>query len=95
MSEEVWAVIKYKPKEGCEREFIESLSRLDMSKVMLNRYIKAYNGEIIQIVQSRNIDEVLEGQVAGLEWLDSVSHLLDYYGESRTDAISGIVIDDA
>ena len=95
MSEEVWAVIKYKPKEGCEQEFIEALSRLDMSKVMLNRYIKAYNGEIIQIVQSRNIDEVLEGQVAGLEWLDSVSHLLDYYGESRTDAISGIVIDDA
>ena len=95
MSEEVWAVIKYKPKKGCEQMFIESLSRLDMSKVMLNRYIKAYNGEIIQIVQSRNIDEVLEGQVAGLEWLDSVSHLLDYYGESRTDAISGIVIDDA
>ena len=95
MSEEVWAVIKYKPKEGCEQEFIQALSRLDMSKVMLNRYIKAYNGEIIQIVQSRNIDEVLEGQVAGLEWLDSVSHLLDYYGESRTDAISGIVIDDA
>ena len=95
MSEEVWAVIKYKPKEGCEQEFIEALSRLDMSKVMLNRYVKAYNGEIIQIVQSRNIDEVLEGQVAGLEWLDSVSHLLDYYGESRTDAISGIVIDDA
>ena len=95
MSEEVWAVIKYKPKEGCEQEFIKALSRLDMSNVMLNRYIKAYNGEIIQIVQSRNIDEVLEGQVAGLEWLDSVSHLLDYYGESRTDAISGIVIDDA
>tara|TARA_B100000989_G_scaffold238649_1_gene185565 strand:+ start:834 stop:1121 length:288 start_codon:yes stop_codon:yes gene_type:complete len=95
MSEEVWAVIKYKPKEGCEQEFIESLSRLNMSKAMLNRYIKAYNGEIIQIVQSRNIDEVLEGQVAGLEWLDSVSHLLDYYGESRTDAISGIVINDA
>ena len=95
MNEEVWAIIKYKPKEGCEQEFIEALSRLDMSKVMLNRYIKAYNGEIIQIVQSRNIDEVLEGQVAGLEWLDSVSHLLDYYGESRTDAISGIVIDDA
>ena len=66
-----------------------------MSKVVLNRYVKAYNGEIIQIVQSRNVDEVLEGQVTGLEWLKLVSHLLHYYGESRTDAISGIVIDDA
>ena len=72
MNEEVWAVIKYKPKEGCEQEFIDALSRLDMSHVLLNRYIKAYNGEIVQIVQSRNIDEVLAGQVAGLEWLDSV-----------------------
>ena len=59
MNEEVWAVIKYKPKEGCEQEFIDALSRLDMSHVVLNRYIKAYNGEIVQIVQSRNIDEVL------------------------------------
>mgnify|MGYP005691727005 FL=1 len=95
MSEEVWAVIKYKPKEGCEQEFIDALSRLDMSHVVLNRYIKAYNGEIVQIVQSRNIDEVVAGQVAGLEWLDSVSHLLEHYGESRTDAISGVTIDDA
>ena len=55
MNEEVWAVIKYKPKEGCEQEFIDALSRLDMSHVVLNRYIKAYNGEILQIVQSRNM----------------------------------------
>mgnify|MGYP001169236922 FL=1 len=95
MNEEVWAVVKYKPKEGCEQEFINTLNRLDMSHVLLNRYVKAYNGEILQIVQSRNIDEVIGGQVAGLEWLDSVSHLLENYGESRTDAISGVTIDDA
>ncbi len=46
-------------------------------------------------MQSRNLDEVLAGQVAGLEWLDSVSHLLAHYGESRTDAISEVIIDDA
>ena len=95
MNEEVWAVIKYKPKEGCEQEFIDALSRLDMSHVVLNRYKKANNGEIVQMVQSRNIDEILVGQVAGLEWLGTVSHLLEHYGESRTDAISGVIIDDA
>ena len=94
MDEEVWAVIKYMPKEGCEDEFIQALKRLDMSHVMSNRYVKAYNGEILQIVQSRSIDEIIEGQHRGLTWLDSVSHLLDYYGESRTDAITGIVISD-
>ena len=94
MDEEVWAVIKYMPKEGCEDEFIEALKRLDMSHVMSNRYVKSYSGEILQIVQSRSIDESIEGQPRGLTWLDSVSHLLDYYGESRTDAITGIVITD-
>jgi hypothetical protein len=94
MDEEVWAVIKYMPKEGCEDEFIEALKRLDMSHVMSNRYVKAYSGEILQIVQSRSIDEIIEGQHRGLTWLDSVSHLIDYYGESRTDAITGIVISD-
>jgi len=28
MGEEVWAVIKYKPKEGCDDEFREGLRRL-------------------------------------------------------------------
>ena len=29
MSEpEVWSVIKYKPKEGCEDEFVQELKRL-------------------------------------------------------------------
>ena len=95
MDEEVWSIIKYRPREGCEEEFIAALGRLDMSHVKLNRYIKAYNGEIVQLVQSRSVDEIIAGQHAGLTWLDSVSHLLDYYGESRTDAITGIVIPDA
>ena len=30
MSEqEVWSVIKYKPKNGCEKEFINELNRLE------------------------------------------------------------------
>ncbi len=95
MDEEFWAIIKYMPKEGCEEDFIKALGRLDMSHVKSNRYIKAYNGEIVQLVQSRSVDEIIEGQHAGLTWLDSVSHLLEYYGESRTDAITGIVISDA
>ena len=94
MDEEVWAVIKYMPKEGCEDEFIEALKRLDMSHVMSNRYVTAYSGEILHIVQSRGIEEIIAGQHRGLTWLDSVSHLIVYYGESRTDAITGIVISD-
>ena len=29
MSEEIWTIIKYKPKEGCEDKFVEGLKRLE------------------------------------------------------------------
>ena len=40
-----------------------------------------------------NLDALLDGQVAGLEWLDSVDHLFERYeNDSRTDSFSGFVI---
>ena len=33
-------------------------------------------------------------QDEGLEWLNSVEHLLECYGDSRTEAYSGIEIHD-
>mgnify|MGYP001597225917 CR=1 FL=1 len=98
MSEEVWTVIKYKPKEGCEEEFLDSLKGL--KKMMadnkeydfVNESIKIDGtGEYVQIARMPNIDAIIDGQIEGLEWLDSVDHLLDKYeDESRTDAFSGI-----
>ena len=36
MSEEVWTIIKYKPKDGCEEEFLKELSRL--KKIMTEKF---------------------------------------------------------
>ena len=100
MSEqEVWSVIKYKPKNGCEEEFINELKRLE--KIMkenksygfLNTFIRLETGEFVQIAKMPNLDALLDGQVSGLEWLDSVDHLLERYeNESRTDSFSGFVV---
>ncbi len=100
MSEEVWTIIKYKPKDGCEEEFLKELSRL--KKIMtdnkkyehINDFIKVDStGEYVQIARMPDIDSLIDGQVEGLEWLDSVEHLLDKYeGDSRTDAFSGITL---
>ena len=79
MSEqEVWSVIKYKPKNGCEEEFINELKRLEnimkenKSYSFLNTFIRLETGELVQIAKMPNLDALLDGQVAGLEWLDSV-----------------------
>ena len=100
MSEtEVWTVIKYKPKEGCEEYFIKELKRLEESMKknkeysFLNTFIRLETGEFVQIARMPNLDALLDGQVTGLEWLDSVDHLLDRYeSDSRTEAFSGFVI---
>ena len=100
MSEpEVWSVIKYKPKEGCEDEFVQELRRL--GKMMkenkpydfLNTFIRLETGEFVQIARMPNLDALIDGQVQGLEWLDSVDHLLEKYeNESRTESFSGFSV---
>ena len=100
MSEETWSIIKYRPKEGCEEEFIEALSRLysmmrnNKQYDYLNDFIKIEDtGEYVQIARMPSIDALIDGQIVGLDWLDSIDHLLEKYPEeSRTEAFSGIKI---
>ena len=100
MSEpEVWSVIKYKPKEGCEDEFVQELKRLGaMMKEnkpydFLNTFIRLETGEFVQIAKMPNLDALIDGQVQGLEWLDSVDHLLEKYeNQSRTESFSGFSV---
>ena len=59
----------------------------------LNTFIRLETGEVVQIARMPNLDALLDGQVTGLEWLDSVDHLLERYeSDSRTEAFSGIEI---
>ena len=99
MREEIWTVIKYKPKLGCEDEFEKALKRLanimneNKPYEFLNDFIKLDTGEYVQIARMPNVDAVLDGQITGLEWLDSVDHLLERYDDdSRTEAFSGLAI---
>ena len=41
-----------------------------------------------------SMDKTIDHQDEGLDWLDSVEHLLEWYEDSRTDAFSGIEIDE-
>ena len=101
MSQEVWSIIKYNPKDGCEEEFLDGLKRLEKQmeedkagQDFLNKFIKIDSGEYVQIVRCPSLDSLIDGQVAGLTWLDSVDHLLErYQDDSRTEAFSGFVVE--
>ena len=38
------------------------------------------------------IDKTGDDEIDGVNWLDTVEHMLEFYGESRTDACSGLVL---
>ena len=96
MSDAVWSVIKYKPKAGCQDEFKKSLDRLldHMERPgVVSSFIELSEGQNLQIIRSPSIDDIIEGQIGGVAWLDSVDHLLEKDEEgSRTEAFSGIEI---
>ena len=59
----------------------------------LNDFVKLDTGEYVQIARMPNLEATIDGQIAGLEWLDSVDNLLERYeNDSRTEAFSGLVL---
>ena len=95
MSVPVWSVVKFKIKDGCEDDFLAAHVFEDSHM----RYMKSFNVikigdlEYAHIVEYADMDDTFEVQDKSLSWLESVSHLLEYYGDSRTDVFSGIKIE--
>ena len=95
MSVPVWSVVKFKIKDGCEDDFLAAHVFEDSQM----RYMKSFNVikidelEYAHIVEYNDMNATIEVQDQSLDWLESISQLLEYYGDSRTDAFSGIKVD--
>jgi hypothetical protein len=59
---------------------------------MSARLIRIDDREYANIIEYEAMEASISYQKAGLEWLDSVEHLLEWYGDSRTDSCSGIEV---
>jgi hypothetical protein len=77
-------VVRYKLKSGFENEFIKAINAYNYSNSILMRLVSIGNDEYLSIME---YDEI-----SGVEWLDSIEHMLEFFGESRTDACSGLVL---
>ena len=87
-------VVKFKVKSGFDSDFVDAMKNYDYSKTNLWRLITLDDGHYVSISEFDTIEDTGEDEVSGLDWLDSVTHMLEYFGESRTDALSGIIIAD-
>jgi hypothetical protein len=43
-------------------------------------------------VEYDEIDKTGDDEIPGVEWLDSIEHMLEFFGQSRTDAGFGLVL---
>ena len=87
-------VVKFRVKSGFDSDFVDAMKNYDYSKTNLWRLITLDNGHYVSISEYDTIEDTGDDEVSGLDWLDSVAHMLEYFGESRTDALSGIIIAD-
>ena len=89
----VTTVTRFKAKEGCEDQLVEALRSFDNSNSVSWQILSLEANEIVSIHTYDTIEERADDIVTGLDWLDSVTPLLEFYGESSTQAFSGIVLD--
>ena len=87
----VVSVVKFKVKDGFEDAFLEALKSYDYSKAISCKALLLGENEFVTISEYASIDAIGDDEVTGLEWLDGVTHMLEYFGESRTQSYSGLV----
>ena len=88
----IMTVVKYKLKSGFEDEFIKAINAYNYSNSISMRLVSIGNDEYLSIMEYDEIDKTGDDEIMGIEWLDSIDHMLEFFGESRTDSCSGLVL---
>ena len=88
----IMTVVKYKVKDGFEQDFVDAINAYDYSNSISMRLISLPDNEYMSIMEYEEIDKTSDDEVSGVNWLDTVEHMLEFFGESRTDSCSGIVL---
>ena len=85
-------IVKYKLKDGYVDDFIKAINDYDYSKALSMRLISISDNEYVSILEYDDIEKTSDDEVDGINWLDTVEHMLEFYGESRTESYSGLVL---
>ena len=93
MGELVTTVTKFKAKQGSENQLIDELRNFDNSSSKSWQVLSLGDNEYAAINTYQSIENRTEDVLSGLDWLDSITPLIDLYENgSRTEAFSGIVL---
>jgi len=85
-------VVKYKLKDGFEDDFVKAISDYDYKNSISMRLVSIGDNEYLSIMEYDEIDKTGDDEVNGVNCLDTIEHMLEFYGTSRTDPCSGLVV---
>ena len=88
----IMTIVKYKLRLGFEEEFIKAINAYNYSNSILMRLVCIINGEYLSIMEYDEIDITGDDEISGVEWLDSIEHMLEFFDGSRSDSCSGLVL---
>ncbi|MDA9670974.1 hypothetical protein N9T57_02425 [Paracoccaceae bacterium] len=88
----IMTVVKYKLKSGFEDAFIKAINAYNYTNSILMRLVSIGNEEYLSIMEYDEIDKTGDDEISGVDWLDSIEHMLEFFDDSRTDACSGLVL---
>ena len=89
----VKTITKFKAKHGSENQLIDALRNFDNSKSVSWQILSIGENEYAAVNTYESIEERSMDVVSGLDWLDSITQILELYEDgSRTQAFSGIVL---
>lgn len=87
-------VVKYKVKDGFEQDFVDAINAYNYTNSLWMRLISLPDNEYMSIMEYDEIDKTSNDEVQGINWLDTVEHMLVFFDKSRTESCSGIVVAD-
>ena len=89
----IWTMVKYRLLEGCVDKFLDGAKCLEDNHLDKDVRLSIYH--VIQITARKTIDQLIDNQDYGLDWLDSVDHLLEKDSSgSRTESWSAYEVDE-
>ena len=87
----VLSAVKYRVKEGCVDEFLDFVMTPSEIPMKIRKTIIQTDEQEFYELGIAGLEEKIETEDEEVTWLDTVEHLLEFFGDSRTDACSGVV----
>ena len=87
----VLSAVKYRVKEGCVDEFLNAVMTPSEIPMKIRKTIIQTDEQEFYELGIAGLEEKIETEDEEVKWLDTIEHLLEFFGDSRTDACSGVV----